>query len=138
MYFGGVVTVSWVTFGTLHWPQSGISSDAAYSSEQWAWRLPILLQALGPVILLCFTSASLRISYSGTQVPFNLPESPRWLVARGYVSEAHSVLAQLHANGDMQDELVLGELGEIRGCLMKEQEESVGKGMWDGWKDWLA
>ncbi|KAE9393787.1 MFS general substrate transporter [Gymnopus androsaceus JB14] len=139
MYFGGVVTVAWVTFGTLHWPQSAISGGTAYSGEQWAWRLPILLQAFGPAILLCFNSASLIpggiLSYSGTKAPFAVPESPRWLVARGYVSEAHSVLAQLHANGDMQDELVLGELGEIRSCLLKEKEESVGKGMWEGWKD---
>ncbi|KAJ3912399.1 general substrate transporter, partial [Lentinula edodes] len=131
MYFGGVIVVSWLTFGTLHWDQSISASEnntSAYSGDQWAWRLPILLQALGPTILLCFTSASLLPAFA-------VPESPRWLVAHGYIHEAHSVLAQAHANGDMQDELVLGELGEIQDCLVKEREEAVGKGMWEGWKD---
>lgn len=152
MYFGGVIVVSWLTFGTLHWDQSISASEnntSAYSGDQWAWRLPILLQALGPTILLCFTSASLLPgpllsllhNSKGTQTrvrprsAFAVPESPRWLVAHGYIHEAHSVLAQAHANGDMQDELVLGELGEIQDCLVKEREEAVGKGMWEGWKD---
>ncbi|KAJ3862126.1 major facilitator superfamily domain-containing protein [Lentinula novae-zelandiae] len=152
MYFGGVIVVSWLTFGTLHWDQSISASEnniSVYSGDQWAWRLPILLQALGPTILLCFTSPSLlpgpllsllhNSKGSRTRVrprsAFAVPESPRWLVAHGYIHEAHSVLAQAHANGDMQDELVLGELGEIQDCLVKEREEAVGKGMWEGWKD---
>ncbi|KAJ3719602.1 major facilitator superfamily domain-containing protein [Lentinula guzmanii] len=156
MYFGGVVVVSWLTFGTLHWHQStstGTSQNqlvdhiSGYSGDQWAWRLPILFQALGPTILLCFTFASLLpgkvVSFwdtTGTRSArsisaFSVPESPRWLVAHGHLAEAHSVLAQVHANGDMEDELVLGELGEIVDCLVKEREEAVGKGMWEGWKD---
>ncbi|KAJ3746241.1 major facilitator superfamily domain-containing protein [Lentinula detonsa] len=132
MYFGGVVVVSWLTFATLHWHQStstGTSQNqvdhiSGYSGDQWAWRLPILFQALGPTILLCFTFASLLpgkvVSFwdtTGTRArsisAFSVPESPRWLVAHGHLAEAHSVLAQVHANGDMEDELVLGELGEI-------------------------
>ncbi|KAF5343516.1 hypothetical protein D9757_014175 [Collybiopsis confluens] len=141
MYFCGVLVVSWVSFGTLHWTQSEILDGdrlSAYSGEQWAWRLPILLQALGPTILLCFTSSSLfpgASSHTGKRAPFTVPESPRWLVAHGYVSEAHSLLAQVHANGDRDDELVLGELGEIQECLAKEKEESVGRGIWDSWRD---
>ncbi|KAJ3782801.1 major facilitator superfamily domain-containing protein [Lentinula aff. detonsa] len=156
MYFGGVVVVSWLTFGTLHWHQStstGTSQNqlvdhiSGYSGDQWAWRLPILFQALGPTILLCFTFASLlpgKVVFfwdtTGTRSArsisaFSVPESPRWLVAHGHLAEAHSVLAQVHANGDMEDELVLGELGEIVDCLVKEREEAVGKGMWEGWKD---
>ncbi|KAJ3898851.1 major facilitator superfamily domain-containing protein [Lentinula edodes] len=115
MYFGGVIVVSWLTFGTLHWDQSISASEnntSAYSGDQWAWRLPILLQALGPAILLCFTSASLLPgpllsllhNSKGTQTrvrprsAFAVPESPRWLVAHGYIHEAHSVLALLEKN----------------------------------------
>ncbi|KIK51650.1 hypothetical protein GYMLUDRAFT_208449 [Collybiopsis luxurians FD-317 M1] len=143
MYFCGVLVVSWLTFGTLHWSQSKILRGidiSPYSGEQWAWRLPILFQALGPTILLCFTSSSLLPGsssrwYTGPNVPWTVPESPRWLVAHGYVAEAHSVLALAHANGDKEDELVLGELGEIRDCLAKEKEEAVGQGIWQSWKD---
>ncbi|KAF9062723.1 major facilitator superfamily domain-containing protein [Rhodocollybia butyracea] len=139
MYFGGVLVVSWVAFGTLHWSDSNISKNSPYAGEQWAWRLPILLQGLGPIILLCFTSSSLLPGaslYKGSRFSFlAVPESPRWLVARGYISEAHSVLAQAHANGDLNDPLVLGELGEIQDCLVKERAESSGMGMWEGWKD---
>ena len=41
-------------------------------------------------------------------------ESPRWLVKVGRVQEAHAVLAKLHANGKMDDELVLNELNEMK------------------------
>ncbi|KAJ3829415.1 general substrate transporter [Lentinula raphanica] len=130
MYFGGVVVVAWLTFGTLHWHQNGTSSSSisGYSGNQWAWRLPVLFQALGPTVLLCFT---LPIPSS-----LSVPESPRWLVAHGHITEAHLILAHAHANGDMEDELVLGELGEIEDCLAKEREEGAGKlGMWEGWKN---
>ncbi|KAJ3770436.1 major facilitator superfamily domain-containing protein [Lentinula raphanica] len=167
MYFGGVVVVAWLTFGTLHWHQSGTSSSSisGYSGNQWAWRLPVLFQALGPTVLLCFTlpsllpgtasnetyrakasngastrssSSSVTITAPNSRIPSSLsvPESPRWLVAHGHITEAHLILAHAHANGDMEDELVLGELGEIEDCLAKEREEGAGKlGMWEGWKN---
>lgn len=48
---------------------------------------------------------------------FIVPESPRYLVARGRSDEAHVILADLHANGKMDDELVLNSLAEIKGAL---------------------
>lgn len=48
-------------------------------NTSWAWRAPSLLQALGPVILLLSVFT---------------PESPRFLVKRGRVDEAHKILAK--------------------------------------------
>lgn len=46
----------------------------------WAWRIPSLIQGLGPVIL-------------GVGLYF-VPESPRWLVIKGRELEAHQTLAK--------------------------------------------
>jgi hypothetical protein len=52
--------------------------------SDWSWRLLNLLQAAGSV----------------------------WMVV--LIQEAHTVLAKLHANGKMDDELVLNELNEMK------------------------
>ena len=42
------------------------------------------------------------------------PESPRWLASKDRWEEAHSVLAHLHAKGDMENPLIVAELEEVR------------------------
>ncbi|CAD0037344.1 unnamed protein product [Aureobasidium pullulans] len=51
-----------------------------------------------------------------------VPESPRFLIAKGKVEQAHKVLADVHANGNLDDEVVMLELNEIRDTLKLEQE----------------
>lgn len=51
-----------------------------------------------------------------------VPESPRFLMAKGKREEAHAILAKYHANGDAQDELVLFELNEIDAALELEAQ----------------
>lgn len=56
-------------------------------------------------------------------------ESPRWLVKVGRVKDAHAVLAKLHANGKMDDELVVNELNEMKEVQSAaEQASQVGLG----------
>lgn len=83
-------------------------------SDNMSWRIPTLLQGFGPVIL------AIGVWF--------VPESPRWLVKQGRVDEAHQILAKYHANGEMQDPLVLLEVHEISTGV--ELEDKSNSGTW--------
>jgi MFS family permease len=76
--------------------------------SNWSWRIPSLLQGVAPILQLTFV--------------WFVPESPRFLVAKGRTEKAHSVLADVHANGNLDDEVVLLEIDEIRTTVKIEQE----------------
>lgn len=57
-------------------------------------------------------------------IPF-LPESPRWLAYRGLSKEAHIVLAQVNADGDLKSPLAVIQFQEITEQL--EWEKTVGQ-----------
>jgi hypothetical protein len=80
-----------------------------------------LLQALVPALILVPT--------------FFLPESPRWLINKGRIQEARVVLSQQHANGEMDDPLVLFELAEIERAISEEKAVSGNKA--PGWLDFF-
>ncbi|KAM0752673.1 putative lactose permease [Meredithblackwellia eburnea MCA 4105] len=88
-YYVGSILAAWITFAMVYYP----------GGHSAAWRIPTAIQALGPFFL-----------FIGT---FWVPESPRWLIAQGRNEEAHQILARFHANGKMDDELVLFEMKEI-------------------------
>lgn len=94
-FYVGSILAAWVAFGSLH-----IEGD-------WSWRLGLLLQMVTPCIALSI-------------LPF-VPESPRWLAYHERHDEAHRILAKYHANGDMDDELVLWELSEIKKSIEIER-----------------
>lgn len=85
-----------------------------------AWRIPCYLQLLGPVFTFFITVTmpeSPRVSSTST-IPTILYEYDteypvQWLVSHGKSEEAHKVLANYHANGEMEDPLVKYELSEI-------------------------
>ncbi|CZR54042.1 related to high-affinity glucose transporter [Phialocephala subalpina] len=68
-------------------------------------------------------------------LPF-LPRSPRWLAKVGRNEEAIKTLAEIQANGDEHDPLVVAEWEEIWTVLQAERESSKGwrkliyRGMW--------
>ncbi|KAH6892380.1 general substrate transporter [Thelonectria olida] len=94
-YLGGIIA-AWCTFGTFK------------LSSEWSWRIPSLLQGALPALQL------LSIYF--------LPESPRWLVAHGRRAEAHKILADYHAGGDMDSPLVVFEMAEIEGAITAEAD----------------
>lgn len=53
-----------------------------------------------------------------------MPDSPRFLAYRGRHEDAHKVLAKYHANGDINDSLVLQELAQIQAGLAQDEEST--------------
>lgn len=83
--------------------------------SDWAWRIPSIVQGALPFFQL------LTIYF--------LPESPRWLVAKGRTEEARKILADYHAGGDHNSPLVVFEMAEIEGALTFEGD-TVSQNSW--------
>ncbi|KAL9947135.1 hypothetical protein D7B24_009307 [Verticillium nonalfalfae] len=96
-YVGGTIC-GWVTFACRNIP------------SDWSWRIPVLLQALIPLLALPGFLMS--------------PESPRWLISVGRVDEAADLLAKHHAGGNRDDPLVVYQLSEIETTITAEKEAS--------------
>ncbi|KAG6820962.1 hypothetical protein H0H93_009198 [Arthromyces matolae] len=61
-----------------------------------------------------------------------IPESPRYLVSKGYEGKAAAILAKYHANaGDERDPLVVFELAQIRHAIRMEEESNNSIGITD-------
>ncbi|KIK53837.1 hypothetical protein GYMLUDRAFT_232575 [Collybiopsis luxurians FD-317 M1] len=95
-YCAGAPLAAWVSFFCLHW------------HSNWQWRLVLLLQVVAPIA-----------SLIGLIFP---PESPRWLIQRGKRDEALKILANYHANGDTEDELVQREFHEIVEHVQRDKD----------------
>lgn len=102
MFYVGSTTAAWLCFGMVGW------------NDSWAWRMPTLLQCFGSTVIGIYVACGLMV------------ESPRWLVKVGRETEAHKVLADLHANGDLDDELVKFELAEIKMSIQAEKLRPTG------------
>lgn len=94
-YIGSIIA-AWLTFGTFH------------IDNNWSWRIPSIAQAFPSILQIVFV--------------WFVPESPRFLIARGKEEQAHKVMADVHANGDLDDEIVQLEMHEIRDTLKLERE----------------
>ncbi|OAP59671.1 hypothetical protein AYL99_06969 [Fonsecaea erecta] len=92
----GSIAATWITFGTFT------------MKNNWAWRIPSILQAFPTFILFCFI--------------WIIPESPRWLISKDRHAEALTTLAKYHSNGNEMDLTVQFEYREIRETLRLEFE----------------
>lgn len=98
-YYLGGISSAWVTFGTL----------ASLQTSDWAWRVPCLVQAVFPLGLLL-------------GVIFIVPESPRYLMAKGRAEEAYRLLCYLHGHGQATP-AVEAEFHEISQSLARDQSD---------------
>lgn len=96
LWYLGSLIGAWVSFGT-----DNIAGD-------WSWRAPCLLQAIPSLFQIVFI--------------WFVPESPRWLIAKGQHEKAKQIMYKYHAQGDQNDELVNVEFNEIQQTIALEQE----------------
>ncbi|MBE3045880.1 MFS transporter [Candidatus Bathyarchaeota archaeon] len=108
MFIGiGIVIAYWFDFGM------------SFVSGSIAWRLPIAFQATFAVAVFILV--------------FGLPESPRWLYARGHKEEALAVLCAVH---DMQpdDDYIMAERVAIDDAIELEARVTK-KSFWSIFKN---
>ncbi|KAF5377382.1 hypothetical protein D9757_007985 [Collybiopsis confluens] len=99
IWYLGAIIAAWVCFASFH-QQEG---------NMWTWRIPTLIQAFAPILQVCLV--------------WFIPESPRFLVSKGYEGQAARILTKYHANGGSEnDPLVIFELAQIRHAIRMEQE----------------
>lgn len=102
-YYLGAILAAWSTFGT----------QKHFANNNWAWRAPSILQAGYPVIQLMFI--------------WFVPESPRWLIANGKLSQAREILARYHTGGDTTHHLIEFEMQEIAQTIEMEKQAAATK-----------
>ncbi|EME87943.1 uncharacterized protein MYCFIDRAFT_48194 [Pseudocercospora fijiensis CIRAD86] len=93
---------------------TGVTYATAKRHTSLAWRLPLALQCIPPLFILLGS--------------FLIPESPRWLCARGRIEDARKILAKYHGGGDPEHPVVQLEIREF--------EESIKQGKNRSWWDW--
>ncbi|OJJ07877.1 hypothetical protein ASPVEDRAFT_47069 [Aspergillus versicolor CBS 583.65] len=95
-WYVGAIVAAWLTFGTNNIP------------NHWSWRTPTIAQALPSVLQIFFI--------------WFVPESPRFLMYKGKPEAALKVLADCHANGNQDDEVVQLQMQEIQETLQLEKQ----------------
>lgn len=89
---------------------AGISFGTQSIKDDWAWRIPSLLQ-VGPSLLqICFI--------------FMIPESPRFLISKDRREEAYHILIKYHAEGDASSRFAAAEMAQIEHTIRIELENS--------------
>ncbi|WVQ67243.1 uncharacterized protein L199_005438 [Kwoniella botswanensis] len=102
-------------YNTFFYTGSILSTGVAYASNkasgELAFRLPLGLQLFPPFCILigCFF----------------IPESPRWLTARGKKERAQAILAKYHGGGDVNHPLVQLEIKEFEEGIQVKEAQSV-------------
>jgi sugar porter (SP) family MFS transporter len=97
----GIAIISWINYGT-----------SFHQTQEFAWRLPIILPVIFPLQLLVFT--------------MSFPESPRWLISKGRTAEAREALIILAGKGNTDDEAIDIEINAIAQVLREASDTQRG------------
>lgn len=112
----GYMLSSWVGYGCYF---------ATSKSPSFAWRFPLCLQVLSPILLLAGS--------------YWLPRSPRWLISKGKMEEAMTVIKRLRqSSDDPQDLVAKEEFYQTKEQLRLEAEKlaKTGHSVWTAvWKN---
>jgi MFS family permease len=105
-WYVGAILAAGTTLGTFAMP------------NDWAWRIPSLLQAAPALVLMVAV--------------WFLPESPRWRLAKGQPEAARAMLVKWHANGNENDRFVELEFKQMKAIIEAEMHRVT------GWRTLLA
>ncbi|KAI4656877.1 uncharacterized protein J4E78_006768 [Alternaria triticimaculans] len=98
---------------------AGVSYGTQSLKDDWAWRIPSLLQA-GPSLL--------QIVFI-----FMIPESPRFLISKDRREEAYATLITYHAEGATTSPFAAAEMAQIEHTIRIELEHSK-----RSWREMIA
>jgi MFS family permease len=82
--------------------------------SEMSWRGPFIIQIILSFVLFVMS--------------FFLPETPRWLAINGFMDESLQTIADLHSNGNTEDEQVQKVFYEIQEAVI--YESNLGKSTW--------
>jgi MFS family permease len=77
------------------------------NENQWAWRIPIIVMQIFPLLLMSFISI--------------LPESPRWFISKDKTDQAKRALERVYSKDDAKS-----KLKEIQEAQESESDDKVG------------
>ncbi|KZV88935.1 general substrate transporter [Exidia glandulosa HHB12029] len=95
-------------------PAAAICLGTKSIQNNWAWRIPLIIQALPAFVVCCLV--------------WFLPESPRWLFFNGRTQEATDFLVKFHGNNDPENPLVKLQLEEFKDNIKLDGSD---KRWWD-------
>jgi sugar porter (SP) family MFS transporter len=93
-------------------PAAALVYGFSYVDTNVAWQVPAGLQ--GVFSLIVFLGC------------FFIPESPRWMIAKGKTDQAIKFLTKYHASGEEGSEIVQLQLAEIQDALADEKAQKTG------------
>ncbi|ESK86811.1 hexose transport-related protein [Moniliophthora roreri MCA 2997] len=90
-------------------PATGAMVGTEKMNSTWAWRLPLILQVVPPVIVMSCV--------------FFCPESPRWLVQKGRIDKAEEILIRYHGTDGQKNAVVELEMKEFKESIEAKKFE---------------